>query len=133
VSSFQAGNYQSPSTILAGKATITLTGPGDAGGGILQWTLANTPGADNCTYPNTATLFVGPIANNPLAGARLIKAGITSTAWSYGVGNGGNCNWYSNALLGFSQIGNTLMIALFTDYYGDRAAPVDQIIYTLVP
>ena len=132
VSSFQAGTYKSPSNILAGKAGITLTGPGDAGGGILQWTLATEPGADACTYPNTATWFVGPIATNPSVAVRLSKAGITSTAWSYGVGNSA-CIWGANDLLGFSQIGNTLTIARFSGSGSDHVAPVDQITYILVP
>jgi len=57
-------------------------------------------------YPNTITWFVGPIANNPLVAARLGNAGITSAAWSYGVGNGGSCGfWRNNSLLDFSQSG----------------------------
>jgi len=131
VSSIQAGTYRSPSNILNGQATITLTGPGASSGGTLQWSLASAPGAHSCTYPNTATLFVGPIVNNPFA-ARLSKAGITSTAWSYGVGNS-PCFWSTNDLLGFSQIGNTLMIARFTSNGTDVATPVDQIVYTRVP
>ena len=134
VTSFQAGTYRSPSTILSGQGIITLAGPGSAGGGI-QWSLAAASGAASCTYPSTATWFVGPIASNPLVAARLAKAGITSTAWSYGVGNGGSCGvWGTNDLLGFSQIGNTLTIARFTSSSGvDQAVPVDQITYTLVP
>jgi hypothetical protein len=132
VSSFQAGTYRSPSTILSGRAKITLTGPGASSGGILQWSLAAAPGADGCTYPNSATWFVGPIANNPWA-ARLGKAGITSTAWSYGIGSSNGCPWGTNEILGFSQIGNTLMIARFTSGNTDVAAPFDQIVYTLVP
>src|SRR5450432_2814425 len=125
VSSFQAGTYRSPSTILTGQATITVTGPGASGGGTLQWSLAAAPGADRCTYPSTATWFVGPIANNPLVAARLSKAGITSAAFSYGVGkgSGGGCPWGTNDLLGFSQVGNALTIALFTSGGIDRAAP----------
>ncbi len=134
VSSFQAGTYRSPGNILAGKASITLSGPADAGGGNLLWSLANAPGADGCTYPNSATWFVGTIANNPLVAARLSKAGITSTAWSYGVGNSPGCNgWRNNDLLGFSQIGNTLSIANFTRSGTDQATPADQITYILVP
>ena len=80
-----------------------------------------------------STAFVGPIANNPGA-ARLTKAGITLAAWRYGTGNG----WgVTNALLGFSQIGNTLVIAIFTSCGGfncsDSGYPIDQITYTLVP
>jgi len=131
VSSFQAGTYRSPGTILNGEATITLTGPGAAGGGTLQWSLAAAPSADRCTYPSTATWFVGPLANNPVA-ARLSKVGITSPAFSYGIGNGGTCFWGTNDLLGFSQIGNTFTIARFTSG-ADFAAPVDTITYTRVP
>jgi hypothetical protein len=131
VSSFQAGTYQSPSNIMNGEGTITLTGPGASSGGALQWSLAAASGANGYTYPSTATWFVGPSANNPWA-ARLSKAGITSAAWSYGVGDG-SPTWGQNDLLGFSQIGNTLMIARFSSGGTDHAAPVDQIIYTLVP
>jgi hypothetical protein len=132
VSFFQAGTYRSPSNIVSGQGTITLTGPGASSGGGLQWSLAAAPGAAQYTYPSTATWFVGPIANNPWA-SRLSKAGITSAAWSYGVGNGSYAYWGNNDLLGFSQIGNTLTIARFTSSGTDQAAPVDQITYTLVP
>ena len=135
MSSFQAGTYRSPSNIHGGLATITLTGPGASSGGGFQWSLATASGADKCTYPSAATLFVGTIANNPWA-ARLNNAHITWAAWSYGAGNGSaTCSdWGSNNLLGFSQIGNTLTIARFTDNYGyDSATPLDQITYTRLP
>jgi hypothetical protein len=94
-----------PSTILNGKGAIDIVGPGVADGGAALYSLASAPGADPCTYPNTATWFVGPIANNPLVAARLNKVGITSTAWSYGIGNGGGCAvWGNNNLLGFSAV-----------------------------
>ena len=68
-----------------------------------------------CTYPSSATWYVGPIANSPLA-ARLKAAGITSTAWSYGVTGGEACynNWPDNTLIGLSQTGNKLTIVSFT-------------------
>jgi hypothetical protein len=135
-SAFETGRYFSPSTILSGQGAIDIVGPGVTDGGATLFSLAAAPGAATCTYPNTATWFVGPIANNPWA-ARLSKAGITSAAWSYGVGDGGPCGgtaWGNlNSLLGFSQMGNTLVIALFSDHNGDVAAPADTITYTLVP
>jgi hypothetical protein len=127
---FKTGSYFSPSTILNGQGAIDIAGPGVSDGGATLFSLAAAPGAASQTYPSTATWFVGPIANNPWA-ARLSKAGITSAAWSYGVGDGYIGS--NNDLLGFSQIGNTLMIARFSYGGTDYAAPVDEIIYTLVP
>lgn len=133
VSSFKAGKYVGPSTILNGQATITVSGPGVTSGGATEWSLAAAPGAANCTYPTTFTWYVGSLATNPLA-ARLKAAGITSTAWYYGVGTGVCYNdWYTNILIGISQVGNTLTIVSFTNNTGDHNEPVDQITYTLVP
>jgi hypothetical protein len=131
VSSFIAGNYVGPSNILSGNAMVTVAGPGITIDGSTEWSLATSSGANGCTYPDSATWYVGPIANSPLA-ARLQAAGITSTDWSYGVGDspcGGE--WPANSLLGFSQIGNSLTIVNFTQSGKDYPMPVDQIVYTL--
>jgi hypothetical protein len=132
---FQAGNYVGPSTILGGQALITLSGPGVGPGGTTEWTLAASPGAASCTYPSTATWYVGSLASNPLS-ARLKKAGITSTAYSYGTGGSEDCytDWETDALLGFSQVGNTITIYTFSaDGTIDYNTPKDQITYTLIP
>jgi hypothetical protein len=129
VSSFIAGNYVGPSNVLGGNALITVTGPGITSGGATEWSVAASPGANVDTYPDSATWYVGPLSSNPLA-ARLQAAGITSSAWSYGVGDSGS-TWYPNALLGFSQIGDTLTIVNFTQGGKDYPMPVDQIVYTL--
>jgi hypothetical protein len=136
-SGFRAGTYASPSTILGGKGTIVVSGPGVTDGGATEWTLRAATGADPCTFPNSATWYVGPIAaNNPLAD-RLKTAGITSTAWSYGIGGSPQCatghtgNWPSNSIIGASQVGNTLTIVTF--YVGGYNNPLDQITYTLQP
>jgi hypothetical protein len=139
VSSFVAGKYVGPSTVDYGNAVITVSGPGITAGGATEWSLAAAAGANAYTYPSTSSWYVGPIASNPLA-ARLNAAGITSTAWSYGVGVGCYCTsggggWYfANALLGFSQTANALTIVSFTDDTGkDHSQPVSQITYTLAP
>lgn len=104
----------------------------------MEWSLSAATGADACTFPGSATWYVGPIASNPLA-ARLNKVGITSTAWSYGViGASNNCGgrWASGNLIGVSQVGDTVTIVSLTDGgYGGRdySTPLDQITYTLVP
>ncbi|MGH9614526.1 MAG: hypothetical protein ACRD4P_15750 [Bryobacteraceae bacterium] len=133
VSSFRAGRYVGPSTVLSGEAIINVAGPGITAGGATEWSLASAAGASACTYPGTATWYVGPLASSPLA-ARLKKIGITSTAWSYGVG-GDACSgaWRTNTLLGFSQVGNTLTIVSFTYGGVDNPEPLDQITYTLAP
>ena len=136
--SFKGGKYVGPSTVFEGTAIVTVSGPGVAPGGATEWSLAAAKGAYPYTYPGSATWYAGQKATSPIA-ARLTKAGITSTAWSYGIGGGclcsyGNGGWYyANSLLGFSQTANTLTIVSFTDESGaDHNQPVSQIIYTLV-
>jgi hypothetical protein len=133
VSAFKAGKYVGPSNIYSGEMSLNIAGPGVTAGGGTEWTLAGAPGAYVYTYPESATWYVGTIATSPLA-ARLKAAGITSTAWSYGVGGGneGGVYWNNNSLLGFSQVGNTITIVSFTYNGADKAEPVDQITYTLV-
>jgi hypothetical protein len=146
--SFVTGTYVGPSSVSNGNAIVTVSGPGVTNGGATTWSLGATTGADKCTYPSSATWYVGPVANSPVA-ARLTKAGITSTAWSYGVANGPSFNdpcgnntgftnnlWTPGTLIGASQSGNAITIASFTNaggYPGDQSAPVAQITYTLKP
>jgi hypothetical protein len=133
VSTFQTGRYVGPGVVLAGKAVIDVAGRGNSGGGVTQWSLGAGTGADNCTFPSSATWYAGPIANNPYA-ARLKSAVITSTVYSYGVGASG-CNsaglWQTGTLIGVNQVGNTLTIVSFTRFNGDSSTPLDQITYTL--
>lgn len=152
VSSFKAGSYIGPGSILGGKTPAFVDGPGATDGGATTWSFGTGSGADPCTYPNSATWYVGPMENTPVA-ARLKAAGITSTAWSYGVANGpyvgfncasnrglsfGNYQWEPGTLIGVSQSGNAVTIASFTDDPSsgprrDYNAPVAQITYRLVP
>lgn len=133
VTGFLAGNYVGPSTINSGKNLITVAGPGVTAGGATEWSISATSGAVIYTDPASATWYVTPIANSPIA-SRLQSAGITSTAWSYGVGAGySGPYWATNTLMGFSQVGNTLTIVSFTSSGVDKNVPVDQITYTLVP
>jgi hypothetical protein len=130
VYSFKAGKYIGPPTVCT-NMLIAIGGPGVAPGGATEWTLSAASGAATCTYPDSATWYVGSLASSPLA-ARLKAAGITSTAWSYGVGGTPYSGaWASDSLLGFSQVGNTLTIVSFTKYGKDYSEPVDQITYTL--
>ena len=146
VSSFIAGNYVGPGTLLGGKATVIINGPGPTAGGAAAWSLTAAPDATQCTYPASATWYVGPIESNPLA-ARLRRESITSTAWSYGVTGASSCSssisssvsstidrfWRSGTLIGVSQTGNAVTIASFSEFGGDNSAPRDQITYRLVP
>jgi hypothetical protein len=131
---FKAGHYSGPSTVLSGNMFIVVNGPGVTDGGATEWSVIAAAGATGFTYPSTATWYVGPISSNPLA-ARLGAAGITSTAWSYGVIGGANNSspWAPDTLLGASQIGNSITIVSFTNGGKDQAVPVDQITYTLNP
>lgn len=133
---FKAGTYVAPSTKFNGKGYITVSGPGVSDGGATAWSFMTSSGADASTSPVSGNWYVGPIANNPAAD-RLKKAGITSTALSYGVGSGtnafGDVVWATGALIGVSQTGNAITITSFTDFFGDHAGPTAQITYTLVP
>ncbi len=133
VSSFRAGNYVAPRNIVSGQGFITVAGPGVADGGNTQWSISTGTNSNQFTYPSTATFYTGSIDSNPLA-ERIKKAGLTSTAWSYGFGGtAGVRNWAPNSLLGFSQIGNTITVASFTDAtLVDKSLPVDQVTFTIV-
>jgi hypothetical protein len=137
VANFKAGTYVGPSSVLGGNALIKVSGPGVTKGGATEWSLAVAPTANSCTYPTSATWYVGALANNPLY-QRIKAAGITSTAWSYGIVGSYQCSidgndWYTGALVGLSQIGNTITIMSFTTGVTDHSMPVDQITYTLKP
>lgn len=137
-SSFQAGQYVAASSILAGKALVTVNGPGASDNGTTEWALSTASSADNCTFPSSATWYAGPIANGPYA-MRIQNAGITSTALSYGVGGGPRCTisgvnsdaWRPDTLIGVSQAGNAITIISFSDGAGDHSTPIDQVTYTL--
>jgi hypothetical protein len=138
VSGFKAGKYVGPSNVLSGQAIINVSGPSVTSGGATQWSLAAGSGASVYTYPCSATWYVGPITSNPLY-SRLKAAGITSTAWYYGVIGSSGCapdsgHWYPDSLVGLSQTGNTITIVSFT-YAGsqDHSTPQDQITYTPTP
>ena len=132
-SSFMAGKYVGPSTIFGGNMIVNVSGPGVTSGGATEWSLSAASGAYVYTYPSSATWYVGPLASNPLA-ARLSKANLTSTAWSYGVGSSPNGGlWSTDTLIGVSQVGNTITIVSFTRNGVDSNLPVDQVTYTLAP
>jgi hypothetical protein len=136
VSSFRAGTYCASPNIGNGKACITVSGPGETSGGTTEWSLTAASGSWADTYPESSTWYVGPLASSPLA-SRLAAAKITSTDYSYGTVGAQNWvingTWYYDTLIGLSQIGNTLNILSFTNYYTglDQNTPVDQITYTL--
>jgi hypothetical protein len=140
VSAFKAGTYVGPSTVNGGRNLITVSGPAVVPGGTTVWSITASPDADSCTYPASGTWYVGPISgNNPLA-ARLVKAGITSTAYSYGTGGDSdtsctaNGDWAGGTIIGASQTGNQLVLSSFSSLgFADHNAPIDQITYTLQP
>ena len=138
VANFKAGTYVAPSNMFSGKGLIVVNGPGVTAGGATEWSLAVAKGANSCTYPVSGTWYVGAptAANNPLA-ARLKKAGITSTAYSYGILGGSNAGCPDNhfdpgTLIGASQTGNALTLVSFS--YGgtttDYDVPQESLIFT---
>jgi hypothetical protein len=130
VSSIVPGKY------VLGKYALNVTGPAVLSGGVLAYSITMADDANGNTYPSQATFYVGALDKVPIAD-RIKKAGITSTAWNYGLASGNNCCSYwppANMLIGVSQIGNTLTIASFSTGWStttDKNAPTDQIIYTL--
>ena len=139
VSSFQPGKYVGPQSVANGNSAIAVSGPGVVSGGSTAWSSTMTSSSDPCTVPSSATWYVGPIDNNPMS-ARLKKANITSTAWSFGISGNGiafSCggslsfHWGNGSIIGVSQTANTITFASFTNNSFDQASPVDQITYTL--
>lgn len=131
---FKAGKYVGPSTILDGEMFVNVSGPGVTSGGATEWSLAAASGAADCTYPSTATWYVGALTSNPLY-SRIKAAGITSTAWSYGVTGAANCydDWLTDTLIGVSQNGNTITIVSFTNDGTDHNTVQDTVTYTPAP
>jgi hypothetical protein len=139
VSAFKAGTYMGPSTVNGGRNLITVSGPGVVSGGQTVWSLSASTGADSCTYPASASWYVGSptSTNNPLY-TRLANAKITSTAYSYGTGGDSdtscsvNGSWAGGTLIGVSQTGNQLIISSFSTLGTfDKSSPIDSVTYTL--
>jgi hypothetical protein len=138
---FKAGQYMAPPAVIS-DAIINVSGPAVGPGGTTKWSLAAAPGANGCTYPPTATWYVGPIASSPYL-TRIQAAKVPpdiQSAWYFGIGgeNGCGSDWDNNSLLGLSQIGNTITIVSFTPNDGgayqpprDQPEPVDTITYSL--
>jgi hypothetical protein len=135
-SGFVAGQYAGPPNVLSGKALINVSGPGVTTGNATEWTLVAASGSASTTYPCSATWYVGPLTSNPLY-TRIKNAGITSTAYSYGVIGSAGCSaennyWDPDTLIGLSQVGNTITISSYS-FEGsgrDYNTPQDQITYT---
>jgi hypothetical protein len=124
---FVPGTYAGP----GGSPTIAVTGPGVVSGGATEWSSAQS--GTTCSAPGSATWYVGPISDNPLY-SRLKKAGISSTAYSYGILGtycGGPAWWFGGSILGFSQTGKSLTIVSFTYDGTDQSTPGAQITYTM--
>lgn len=129
VNGFKPGTYKGPTQIEAGEMGIAVAGPGTTVNGATIWTYTSA-GTAGCIYPSNGYWYDGPLAGNPLA-ARVKAAGIVNASqWSFGLLGDQNCGWYTNSLLGFSQVGNTITIADFTNGEGDHSLPVDTITYT---
>jgi hypothetical protein len=136
--SFKGGTYKGPDD---STELITVSGPGVGPNGSTVWTIAPATGSSGCLVPYSAVWYdVGTnITANPLY-PRLKSDKITSTGTvSFGTGSTNNnvCNpannWYTDSLLGFSQVGNTLTVSSYSNGNGDSSTPLDQRTYTLVP
>lgn len=127
-SGFSAGKY------VDGNGNVYyVNGPGVGPGGSTSWALTGSTWKTGC-QPLSATWYTDTGTNNPEA-ARLTTAGISTTAYNFGVlGSSSQCgtNWYSGTLVGASHAGNAIVISSFT-WAGskDYKTPVDTI--TLIP
>jgi hypothetical protein len=115
---------------------IQVSGPAPIGsGGEAQWSLTLATGL-SCAPPQPATFYSGPslvLADSALA-ARVKKAGITATQYSFGEVDGTSCgdgNWEQNALIGVTAIGSQLMVSSFTPPGAtvDSTTPVETVVY----
>lgn len=138
--SFKSGIYLGPhfNNSDYDGMVATVSGPGVVPGGFSNWTFSSSATSTATTpYPITARWYVGsPTSTNHPFYARLKKAGITSTAYSYGtLGNqpsDPNGAWFNGGLIGVSQAGNAITIVSFSLCCGtDYSTPQDQITFTL--
>ena len=127
-SNFKAGVYTAPYN--NGTCTVTVGGPGVGAAGATAWSAS----LNWCPF-NSATWYTGTLTANPEY-ARLTKAGITSTAYAYGIlsGGGWNNNWSNGSLTGVAQTGNNLTFSSFS-YNGnqDYSTPTNNFTVTLSP
>jgi len=133
VDAFKAGTYYGPSSSATSPSQVfVLAGPGLTTDGSTEWSVAASPTAKGCTYPYSATFYVvSSLTSSPLY-SRLKAAGITSNDYSYGILGSYSCEgrwWSSGALVGFSQIGNTISVVSFSDG-SDYSTPQAQITFT---
>jgi hypothetical protein len=124
---FAAGDYsENPDN---GGRNVGVSGPGVAGNGATVWSMGQIAGSF-CTNPNSATWWdVGTAIKNSPIYSRLKAAGITSTQFAqFGVNGptdcGGSTLWQNNALLGFTQSGNSLVVTSYTNNGKDQNTPV---------
>jgi hypothetical protein len=133
VSAIKTGTY---TAIASGENPygIVITGPGvDAGGST--YTVNPPAGNYNLGPAYKSAFWAGPLANNPLISpARFEKAGITTAqGWSFGVNGPGGGSWEQNDLIGFKQVGDTVLIGEFTNNNGtDQNTPVATFSYTFL-
>jgi hypothetical protein len=134
IEGFIAGNYAGPGSATA--QLITLSAPGVTSNGATQWSVAQTPGATACTWPQTATFYVGPVEDNPnYSSIQKAEIATANYNYSYGVEGDQSCSdyyWGPGAILGFSQTGNALTIVSFYSAGANYGTPQDQITYQLV-
>ncbi len=106
---------------------FTITGPGVLTGGNSEYTIIATYG---CPAAQPGVFYSGPASSSPIA-ARVAAAGINTTQYRVGVIGNESCNpgfsFVSNGLFGLSEVGDTLVVASFTDSSGkDYSMPVGQ-------
>lgn len=131
---FEPGEYEGPPQILS-NMLANVSGPSVVTGTVSGWSLTAAPGANGCTYPVSATWYVGPLTSNPYY-ARVEKAKIPaniSNGLSFGITSQYGCysRWSENALIGVSQVGNTITIQSFSFDGTDSSSPQDEVTYTL--
>lgn len=117
---FQQGTYKD-----ASANVYSVTGPGVGPGGATAWSLTFLSQGQN--FPcilDSVTWYTDPGPNNPEA-PRLQAAGITTTAYSFGLSGGSSCaeSAFSNgALVGVAHTGSGIAISSFSSFTGSKPA-----------
>ena len=117
---FQQGTFRD-----ASANVYSVTGPGVGPGGATAWSLTFLSQGQN--FPcilDSVTWYTDPGPNNPEA-TRLQAAGITTTAYSFGLSGGSSCagSAFSNgALVGVAHTGSGIAISSFSSFTSSKPA-----------
>ena len=107
-----------------------MKGPSASGQGYDVWTLSVDNTFNVSPYEVPAVIYTGNLANTDIE-ARLKKAGITGTEYSYGETLAGSSDG-SGRIIGLQVLGSQMRVSIFTDGGGaDHSTPVSSYLVDL--